>query len=147
MTYHQTKLQIKKMKNKYKIDVENKLNRYEKNRYETLNYDLAELRNIIFTYREYIDKSIEIKLEKEILTMEREREKRFKKNLEKQIKKIHESNKYESTLNGEKNNKSYKSEYKKVDKNLSVNYNARCNVYKNIKCTKYVFKIEHSDFK
>ena len=30
------------MKNKYKIDVENKLNNYEKNRYETLIYELAE---------------------------------------------------------------------------------------------------------
>ena len=33
-----------KKKNKYKIDVENKLNIYEKNRYETMNYELAELR-------------------------------------------------------------------------------------------------------
>ena len=72
------------MKNKYKIDVENKLNKYEKNRYGTLNYALAELRNIIFTYREYRDKAIEIKYdfkksierEMEILTMEKEREKR-----------------------------------------------------------------------
>ena len=39
----------------------NKLKRYEKNRYETLNYDLAELRNIIFAYRDYGDKSLEIK--------------------------------------------------------------------------------------
>ena len=50
-----------KMKNKYKTAIENKLNEYEKNRYETLNYELAELRNIIFTYCEYRDKSIEIK--------------------------------------------------------------------------------------
>ena len=64
----------------------NKLKRYEKNRYETLNYDLAELKNIIFTHREYRDKSIEIKYgydklverEMEILTMEK-REKNEKK--------------------------------------------------------------------
>ena len=56
----------------------------KKNRYEALNYELAELRNIIFTYREYRDKVIEIKYdydklverEMEILTMEKEREKR-----------------------------------------------------------------------
>ena len=38
----------------------------------------------------------------EILTMKKEREKRFKNNLEKQTKKIRESNVQESTLNGEK---------------------------------------------
>ena len=72
------------MKNKYKAAIEDKLNKYEKNRYETLNYELAELRNIIFTYREYRDKAIEIKYdydklierEMEIMTKEKEREKR-----------------------------------------------------------------------
>ena len=80
-----------KMKNKYKSDVESKLHKYEENRYETLNYGLADLRNIIFTYREYIDKAIEVKYdcnnlidrEMEILTMEKEREKRFKKQITK----------------------------------------------------------------
>ena len=55
---------------------------------------------------------------------------------------------YESTLNGEnkiiKIDKSYKSEYEQVDNNLRVNYNSRCNVYKNIKCTKYIFNFKHS---
>ena len=49
------------MKNKYKTGVENKLNKYEEKRYEILNYELAELRKIIFTYRKYRDKTIEIK--------------------------------------------------------------------------------------
>ena len=43
------------MKSNYKTYVENKLNKYEK-RYETLNYELAELWNIIFTYHEYAEK-------------------------------------------------------------------------------------------
>ena len=30
-----------------------------------------------------------------------------------------------------------------MDNNLFVNYNARCKEYTNIKCTKYVFKIEN----
>ena len=32
---------------------------------------------------------------------------------------------------------------REMEKNLFVNYNARCNDYKNIKCTKYVFKIQN----
>ena len=61
---------------------------------------------------------------------------------------MHESNLDDSILDGDKKiikiDKLYKSEYEKVDKNLRVNYNARCKEYKNIKCTKYVFIIEHS---
>ena len=99
-----------KMKNKYKTDVENKLNKFGKNRYENLNYELAELRNIIFSYRVYRDKAIEIKYdydklierEMEILKMEKEREKRFKNNLKKETRKIHESNLNDSILDGDK---------------------------------------------
>ena len=91
------------MKNKYKIDVENKSNNYEKNRYETLNYELAELRNIIFTYREYRDKAIEIKYdydklierELEILTMEKEREKRKETKLRNERKHLYDNLKFE----------------------------------------------------
>ena len=42
--------------------------------------------------------------------------------------------------------KSYNSEYENVAKNLFVNYIARCNEYKNIKCTKYVLQIEYTCF-
>ena len=39
--------------------------------------------------------------------------------------------------------KAYKSNFEELEKNLFVNYNARCNNYENIKCTKYVFKIQN----
>ena len=42
--------------------------------------------------------------------------------------------------------KSYKSNLEEIEKNLFVNYNARCNEYKNIKCTKYVFTYKYSVF-
>ena len=38
------------------------------------------------------------------------------------------------------------SNFEEIEKNLFVNYNARCKEYKNIKCTKYVFKIEYTWF-
>jgi hypothetical protein len=143
--------------------VKNKLNKTEFNKnekmllkYQKLNNEKTELFDAIQKFREYRDKAIEIKYdydklierEMEILTMEKEREKRFKNNLKKETRKIHESNLDDSILDGDKKiikiDKSYKSEYEKVDKNLRVNYNARCKEYKNIKCTKYVFIIEHS---
>ena len=105
----------------------------------------TEFFDAIQKFREYRDKAIEIKCdydklierEMEILTMEKEREKRFKKQLSNIYKKIFLKKK--PLINLEK---SYKSEYEQLDEDLLVNYNARCNEYKNIKCTKYVFKIQ-----
>ena len=125
-------------------------------KYQKLHNEQTELADAIQKFREYRDKAIGIRcyydelieIEIQILTKKEEREKRFKNNLKKETRKIHESNLDDSILDGDKKiikiDKSYKSEYEKVDKNLRVNYNVRCKEYKNIKCTKYVFIIEHS---
>ena len=129
--------------------VKNKLNKNEFNKnekmllkYEKLNNEKTELFDAIQKFREYRDKAIEIKYdydklierEMEILSMEKEREKRFKK----QITKISKRN-VPQEENTDKIKKSYKSNFEEIEKKLFVNYNARCNDYKNIKCTKYVF--------
>ena len=74
----------------------------------------------------------------EIDNGKREREKRFKK----QITKISKRN-VPQEENTDKIKNSYKSNFEELEKNLFVNYNARCNDYKNFKCTKYVFKIQN----
>ena len=97
--------------------VKNKLNKTEFNKnekmllkYEKLNNEKTELFDAIQKCREYRDKAIEIKYdfnklierEMEILTKEKERDKRFKNNLKKETKKIHESNLDDSILDGDK---------------------------------------------
>ena len=97
--------------------VKNKLNKTEFNKnekmllkYQKLNHEKTELFDAIQKFREYRDKEIEIKYdydklierEMEILSMEKEREKRFKNNLKKETRKIHESNLDDSILDGDK---------------------------------------------
>ena len=67
----------------------------------------------------------------------KKREKRYKK----QITKISKRN-VPQEENKDKIKKSYRSNFEEIEKNLFVNYNARCNDYKNIKCTKSVFKLK-----
>ena len=101
------------MRKKWKKNfiVKNKLNKNEFNKneqmllkYEKLNNEKTELFDEIQKFREYRDTAIEIKYdcdklierELEILTMEKEGEKRFKNNLKKEAKKIHENNLYQN---------------------------------------------------
>ena len=90
-------------------------------KYEKLNNEKTELFDAIQKFREYRDKAIEIKYdydklierEMEILTKEKEREKRFKK----QITKISKRN-VPQEENTDKIKKSYKSNFEEIEKNI-----------------------------
>ena len=102
--------------------IKNEFNKNEKMllKYEKLNNEKIELFDAIQKFREYRDKTIEIKYdyiklierEMEILTMEKEREKRFKK----QITKISKRNAPQEE-NRDKIEKSYKSNFEELEKN------------------------------
>ena len=102
---------------KKKFIVKNRLNRTEFNKnekmllkYQKLHNEQTELSDAIQKFREYRDKAIGIRcyydelieIEIQILTKKREKEKRFKNNLKKETRKIHESNLDDSILDGDK---------------------------------------------
>ena len=90
-----------------------------------------QLFDAIQKFREYRDNTIEIKYdfnklmerEMEILTMENEREKRFKNNLKKETRKIHESNLDDSILDGD---------IKKLINHINQNMNKLIIIYEKI---------------
>jgi len=89
-----------------------------------------------------------IDTEKEIEKIKKEKDKRKRNKLKKSTKEIQEGN----TPEGQEIPQSedlFKGtnvdEFDKISKDLFVKYNARCKEYKNIKCTKYVFKVDKND--
>ena len=93
-------------------------------KYEKLNNEKTELFDAIQKFREHRDKAIEIKYDydklierkMEILTMEKEREKRYKK----QITKISKRN-VPQEENKDKIKKSFRSNFEEIEKKLFVN--------------------------